>query len=452
MNPFDIPPLFAHQLETATKAASCPGFFDLSDAGTGKTRSHLEVFRQTGGRLLVFAPKSVLQPAWGNDIDRFFPGMTYAVANANNREKAFNMKTDVVITNHDAATWLLKNPKHNDGFTMVINDESTAFKNPQAQRSKAVRKVTEKIKYRRVMCATPNPNSVLELWHQMMLIDDGERLGKSYWKFRGVACEPFQNGPRPEHVEWRDKPGIEAAVFSLLADCSIRHKRENCVSLPPNHAYFVQFQLSRKAQNYYDEMFEHQMLQLRQDEVVRAISASAVTQKLLQIASGAMYTGEEEGKYALLDEERTELIMDLLEARPHSLVAFQWKHQRDQLIAAATARGYSFAVIDGEVGAGDRNKVVEDFQGGKLKVLFAHPKSAAHGLTLTRATTTIWASPTYQPDVFKQFNARIDRVGQTEKTETIMVCATDTVDERVYRAMDKKMSSMELFLSLMEAA
>lgn len=451
MNPFDIPPLFAHQLETAAKAESLPGFFDLSDPGTAKTRAHLEVFRRRGGRLLVFAPKSVLQPAWGDDIDKFFPGMTYAVANANNREKAFEMKTDVVITNHDAATWLLKNPKHIDGFTMSIVDESTAYKNPQAQRSKAAYKVTQKIPFRRVMCATPNPNSVLELWHQMFLIDNGERLGKSYYKFRSVACEPFQNGPKAEHIEWRDKPGIEAAVFSLLADCSIRHKREQCVSLPPNQEYFVHFDLSRKAKKFYDEMRDHQMLQLNSDEVVRAISATAVTNKLLQLASGAMYTGEGDN-YVALDEERTELIMDLLEARPHSLVGFQWKHQRDQLVAAATARGYTHAVIDGEVGAGDRNKVVADFQGGKLKVLFAQPKSAAHGLTLTRATTTIWASPTYQPDIFKQFNSRIDRVGQTEKTETIMVCARGTVDERVYRAMDKKMSAMQLFLSLMEAA
>jgi SNF2 family DNA or RNA helicase len=451
MNPFDVPPLFNHQLETATKASTCPGFFDLSDAGTGKTRAHLEDFRQTGGRLLVFAPKSVLQAAWGNDIDKFFPGMTYAVANANNREKAFAMKTDVVITNHDAATWLVKNPKVLDGFNRVLIDESTAYKNPQAQRSKAAYKIAKPMKYRRVMCATPNPNTVLELWHQMMLIDDGERLGKSYWKFRAVACEPFQNGPKPEHVEWRDKPGIEAAVFSLLADCSIRHKLADCVSLPPNHTYFVEFELSRKAHRHYEEMREHQLLELGDDEVVRALQASAVTNKLCQIASGAMYTGEDD-KYVVLCDERIELIMDLLEARPHSLVAFQWKHQRDQLVAAATARGYSHAVIDGEVSGVDRNKVVEDFQGGKLKVLFAHPKSAGHGLTLTRATTTIWASPRYEPDVFKQFNARINRVGQTERTETIMVCASGTVDERVYRAMDKKMSAMELFLSLMEAA
>lgn len=448
---FDIPPLFGHQDVTASKAGDCEGFFDMSDAGTGKTRAHLEDFRRKGGRLVVFAPKSVLQPAWGNDIDKYFPGMTYSIANANNREKAFRQKTDVVITNHDAVTWLVKHPDIIKTFDRFVVDESTAYKNPQAQRSKAINKIAQQIRWKRVMCATPNPHTVLELWHQQFLIDAGSRLGKSYYKFRAVACEPFQNGPKPEHIEWRDKPGIEGAVFSLLADCSIRHKLADCVTLPVNHTYFVEFDLSRKAKKHYDEMREHQLLELGDDEVVRALHASAVTNKLCQIASGAMYTGEE-SNYVVLCDERVELVMDLLEARPHSLVAFQWKHQRDQLIAAAKQRGYTYAVIDGEVGGADRNKAVEDFQGGKLKVLFAHPKSAGHGLTLTRGTTTIWASPRYEPDVFKQFNARIYRVGQLERTETIMVCARGTVDERVYRSMFKNLSAMELFLSLVEAA
>lgn len=448
---YEIPPLFPHQGKTADKAGDCPGFFDMSDAGTGKTRAHLEDFRRRGGRFLVVAPKSVLQPAWGNDIDKYFPGMTYAVANANNREKAFMMGTDVVITNHDAVTWLAERPNIYRSFTQFNVDESTAYKNPQTKRSKAMALLAKAIPIKRVMCATPNPHTVLELWHQQFLIDAGERLGKSYYKFRNVACQPFQVGPKAEHVEWRDKPGIEAAIFALLADCSIRHRRDECVALPPNHAYFVEFDLSRKCKKHYDEMVDHRMLELGQDEFVTAINASAVTNKLLQIASGAMYT-DTDGNYAVLDDERTELVMDLLEPRRHSVVAFQWKHQRDQLVAGAKARGYPYAVIDGEVSAGDRTKIVEAFQRGELKALFAHPRSAAHGLTLTRGTSTIWTSPRYEPDVFKQFNARIDRVGQTEKTETIMVCARGTVDERVYRSMDKKMSAMELFLSLMEAA
>lgn len=446
-----VSPLYEHQVKTVEKQDGVEGFFDLSDPGTGKTRAHTEGFARRGGRLLVCAPKSILQPAWGGTIDTFFPGMTYSIANANNREKAFAEKTDVVITNHDAVTWILKNKKVLDGFTELIVDESTAFKNPQAQRSKAIKELSKHFKYRRNLSGTPNPNSILELWHQVYLLDRGQRLGDSYWRFRNAACEPVQVGPRREMVEWRDKPGIEAAVFDLLSDISIRHRFEDCVSIPPNVTRRIEFELPRKCRIAYDDMAENSLLLLENGEVVRAVHAASVATKLMQIASGALYTGEDE--YAVLDDTRTELVMDLVEERSHTLVAFNWKHQRDQLVEAAKKRGFRFGVIDGEVKGDDRTEVVEQFQAGDLKVVFAHPQSAGHGLTLTKGVATIWTSPTYSAEHYKQFFHRIYRAGQVNQTETIQICAKDTIEERAYNMiLEPKLSRMDLFLSLMEAA
>lgn len=449
-----IPALWQNQQETVAKAARCEGFMDFSDPGTGKTRAHLQGFADAGGRLLVVATKSILQPAWGNDIDHYFPGMTYVVANANNREKAFKAKADVVITNHDAAVWLLKNKKLLASFDRLIIDESTAYKNPQSQRSKAIKTVAPMFKWRRTLSGTPNPNTILEIWHQALLADGGERLGNSYWKFRSVACEPVQVGPNIQMVEWRDKPGIEQTVFDLLSDISIRHKLEDCISIPPNSVRRVDYELPSRCRTHYEDMVRHAQLLIANDagvQEINAINAASVATKLAQIASGAMYTGVDDD-YVVLDDGRTELIMDLIEERKHSLVAFQWRHQKEQLIAAATKRGYRFAVIDGSVHGDDRNKAVKQFQDGELRVIFAHPQSAGHGLTLTKGTATIWASPTWNAEHFKQFNARIHRAGQQERTETILVCAKDTIDERVYAGLDKKLTSMQLLLDLMEAA
>lgn len=447
-----IPPLYSHQERTIEKQRHIPGFFDLSDPGVGKTRAHLHGFSERGGRLLVVAPKTILQPAWGDSIDQFFPGMTYSIANANNREKAFKEKTDVVITNHDAVGTLLKNKKWLDGFTEIVKDESTAFKNPSAQRSKAVKTLSKLFKWRRCLSGTPNPNTILEMWHQVFLLDQGERLGNSYWKFRNVACEPTQVGPRPEMVEWKDKPGIEAAVFDLISDISIRHRFEDCVSIPPNVTRRIEFDLPTKCRIAYDDMLEHAMALLETGDEVKAVNAASVMTKLMQIASGAVYTSIDDG-YAILDDTRTELVMDLVEERPHTLVAFNWKHQRDQLVVAAKRRGYRFGVIDGEVKGQDRTDVVNNFQAGDLKVIFAHPQSAAHGITLTRGVATIWTSPTYNAEHYRQFFHRIYRAGQVNQTETIQICATDTVDERAYNTiLEPKLSRMNLFLSLMEAA
>lgn len=446
-----VPALYEHQDETVAKQDNVPGFFDLSDPGTGKTRAHLQGFANRGGRLLVNAPKTILQPAWGASIDEFFPGMTYSIATATNREKAFKQKTDVVIMNHDGINWVLKNKKVLDGFTEIHTDESTAFKNPQAQRSKALKHLSTLFKWRRCLSGTPNPNTILELWHQVFLLDHGQRLGNSYWKFRNVACEPVQSGPRPEMIDWKDKPGIECAIFDLISDISIRHLLEDCIDIPPNVTRTIEFDLPPKCRVAYDDMLEHAMLLLENGGELKAVNAASVMTKLMQIASGAVYTGVD-SEYAILDDSRTELVMDLIEERTHTLVAFNWKHQRDQLILAAKKRGFKFGVIDGEVKGDDRTDVVNEFQAGDLKTVFAHPQSAGHGLTLTRGVATIWTSPTFNSEHFKQFFHRIYRNGQTKQTETILISARDTVDKRVYSQLGGKLDRMELFLSLMEAA
>ena len=110
-----------------------------------------------------------------------------------------------------------------------------------------------------------------------------------------------------------------------------------------------------------------------------------------------------------------------------------------------------YAVIDGTVKDADRRRAVEQFQAGEIRAIFAHPQSAGHGLTLTRGTTTIWTSPTYNAEHYKQFNHRIYRAGQTRKTETIHIIARDTIDEKVFTKLDSKLSSMQLLLDLLES-
>lgn len=449
----DIPPLFDHQRETVEKLRKSDILFDSSSPGTGKTRAHLAAFwerrQDGGGKALVVATKSTLQPAWGNDIDRFFPGMSYSIAYAHNRDHAFRRDVDVYITNHDAVKWLVARPSYMKGVDTIIVDESTAFKNPQAQRSKALRRLVKGIKHRELLTGTPNPNSITELWHQILLLDDGARLGQSFYKFRLAVCEPVQTGPRPEMIEWRDKPGVEGAIFNLLSDISIRHEFTKCVSIPENFVTGVYFDLPKMAKTAYEDMAQHAMIMVG-DETISAVNAASVTQKLLQIAAGAMYDGQ--GGYVIIDEGRTDLVLDLIEERRHSITAFLWKHQRDLLTDGARKRGISYAVIDGDVSATERSDIVKDYQAGKFKTLFAHPQSAGHGLTLTRGTSTIWTSPTWNAEHYEQFNHRVYRTGQKERTETVHVCAKGTLDERVYAVLHKKVTGMNVLRELLEAA
>jgi SNF2 family DNA or RNA helicase len=154
--------------------------------------------------------------------------------------------------------------------------------------------------------------------------------------------------------------------------------------------------------------------------------------------------------YAPIDTGRYELVADLVEQRAHSLVFFNWTHQRDMLLKEFESRGITCAVIDGKTSDRARKEAVDHFQAGFYRVLLAHPQSAAHGLTLTKATTTIWASPTSNLEHFLQGNKRIYRAGQTQKTETIVVIAPGTVEDKVFARLQEKDARQSSMLELLK--
>ena len=460
---------FTHQRKSIAHAAKNPAVYDCSAPGTGKTAVAIWAYearskKKQAKKALVLAPKSLLRSVWANDIKKFAPGLRVSVSTAGKHEQSFAVDADVYVTNIDAVKWLVKQPKSFfKDFDELIIDESSAYKHSTSQRSKAVAKIAKNFKFRRAMTGTPNSNSITDVWHQVKILDDGKRLGSSFFAFRSAVCTPVQRGFNMNAVEWVDKDGAEEAVFTMLEDIVIRHKFENCVDIPENHQYCVPYELSSTQRKTYETMRDLQVAELhgttddqikarlkgtkpKSSGVLTAINAAAVATKLLQIASGAVY--EKPDKFHVIDTGRYELVLDLVEARKHSLVFFLWKHQRDLLLAEAEKRGITFAVIDGSVPETERDMIVKQYQAGMFRVLFAHPKSAAHGLTLTRGTATIWASPTYDLEIFAQGSKRQHRMGQTQKTETIIVTATDTIDTDVYDRMLAKNARMTNLLDL----
>lgn len=433
-------PLFAHQARSIEFLQDKNAAFDASDPGTGKTRVQVELARariQKDDRaILVVAPKSLLKSAWRDDFNKFAPELVCQCAYAENREKAFNESANVYIVNTDGVNFLAAQaPKFFRRFSTLVVDESGAFKHATSKRSKSIRKIAPHFEFRTCLNGTVNPNTILDVWHQYLLLDGGQRLGKSFFHFRNAVCRPVQVGPLASMVKWEDREGAEEVVAGLVRDITIRHVFDECLDIPPNHEYTVKFPLNAKTRRAYEEMRLAMVADLSTGRV-DAINAASVATKLLQIASGAVY--QDENTYHVVDDARNELIMDLLEERKHSVVFFNWKHQKDQLVEAAQRRGFSFCVLDGETPDGQRAENVRLFEAGFYKVMFAHPQSAAHGLTLVRATTTIWASPTYNLEHYSQGNKRIHRAGQTQRTETIAVLAENSIDERVYAALAAK--------------
>ena len=364
--------------------------------------------------------------------ERFISGLSRVVSISRNQQRdpinVYNLQID---------------GPHNYSVQGTLVHNCTAFKHHTSFRSKALAKIAKYFEYRCCMTGTPNGNSITDVWHQVFILDDGQRLGKSFYAFRDSVCSPKQVGPNA--MKWTDKEGAEEAVFGLLSDIVIRHKFEDCTDIPPNHTYSVEYDLSSKQLKAYAELEATQMLILQKQEIL-AINAAAVATKLLQVSSGSVYGGD--GKHVTVDTTRYELVLDLVEQRQHSFVLFLWKHQRDALVAEAQKRGVSYAVIDGETSDVDRQRLVEAYQAGRYQVMFGHPKTVAHGVTLTRGTATIWASPTYDLELFAQGSKRQHRIGQTQKTETIVIVAKGTIEEKVWEILEGKNKRMRNLLDL----
>ena len=448
----EIPPLYDHQKITVQHLLDHSRTLDASDPGTGKTRSHLEAWahrrRAGGGSLLVLAPKTLLEAAWVADLEAYMPGeFQPSVAYASNRAKAFNTKADIYITNVDAVKWVAKQPdKFFDRFDEIIVDEATAFKHRTSQRSKALEKIKAAFDHRRALTGTPNSRAVTDIWNQIYFLDDGAHLGPNFYAFRNTTQVPKQVGPSVNMVQWIDKPGAEIAIAGLISDITVRHKFEDCLSIPKNVMRTITVPLNPTARAAYDELKEEAVLELEHAEVV-GINAAVLANKLLQVASGSVYA---EGTSHLVDDERYELTLDLVEEVDHSVVFFMWHHQREALVEKAKKRGVNYEVIDRTVPDRRRTEIIRAYQDGVFQTIFLHPKSAAHGVTLTRGTRTIWASPTYEPDIFKQGNHRIYRAGQTERTETIMIQGADTIEPKVYAKMQDKNQRMMNLLEMLK--
>jgi SNF2 family DNA or RNA helicase len=384
-----------------------------------------------------------MQAAWANDIKKFAPHLRVSIGWAKGRSEAFAVDADVYVINVDGVKELLKYGKPFwKKFGRLVIDESTAFKHHTSQRSKAMGKISKHFEWRRLLSGTPTSNGICDLWHQMSILDGGKRLGKSFFAFRSACCSPEQVGPSTQHLKWTDKPGIELQIATLLEDVVIRHKFEDCVDIPPCHMYSVETELNAKHFKFYKKLHDDSILIL-EDSSVSAMNKAVLANKLLQCASGAVYN--DAASYSLIDSDRYELVMDLVEAREHSIVFYTWEHQLHELLKLAKSRK-----VDHVVWNPDHPHIEAEFQAGKYQVLFAHPQSAGHGLTFTKGTATIWPSPTYNLEHFRQGLKRVHRIGQKSKTEVIVIVGKDTRDEHAWDILQTKGLRMDALLGEFE--
>ena len=407
----------------------------LLDMGLGKTvitltaidalvRDSFEV-----SRVLVIAPLRVARDTWPAEIGKWehLSGLTYAVAigTEDERRAALRQQVSVYIINRENIDWLITKSGIPFDYDMVVIDELSSFKSHQTKRFRALMKVRPKLKRIVGLTGTPSSNGLMDLWAEFRLLDMGKRLGRFIGQYRETYFNPDK---RNQHMifSYTPKAGAEEEIYRQISDITISMKAGDFLEMPERIESEVIVVLSEKERARYERMKTEMVLELGGTEI-DAVSAAALSNKLLQMANGAVY--DEDGNSTALHSRKLDALEDIIEAANGKplLVAYWYKHDRERIMARFDTRDIKTSAD------------IADWNAGKIPVALIHPASAGHGLNLQEGgSALVWFGLTWSLELYQQTNARLWRQGQKSTVVIQHIIAKDTIDERVMATLAKK--------------
>lgn len=412
------------------------------DMGLGKTVTTLTAIRELKynrfavRRVLVIAPKKVAEGTWTREKDKWdhtrILRMSPVLGSQAKRIRALNTPADLYIINRENVCWLVDYYRNSWPFDMVVVDESSSFKSHSAKRFKALAGVSGKIDRMVELTGTPSPNGLEDLWSQVYLLDGGERLGKRYTQFRERYFQPDRRGADGMVYSYAAKPGTEQSILDKISDICISMKAEDYLQLPDITYHEIPVELDAKAEKAYRELERKMVLELPEEEEISVTSAAALSNKLLQLANGAVY--DEDRSVHEVHGCKIEAFLELVESLQGKpvLVFYNFQHDRERILKALSGSGLRVRELK-------TTRDEDDWNAGQIDVLLTHPASSAYGLNLQQGGNhVVWFGLTWNYELYTQANKRLHRQGQTEKVIIHHLVCTGTRDEDVMRALEKK--------------
>ncbi|PPD60200.1 ATP-dependent helicase [Staphylococcus pseudintermedius] len=418
------------------------------DMGLGKTVSTLTAFSDLQlldtNKMLVIAPLNVAKDTWADEIDKWehlkHLRVSKVLGSPKQRIAALNKAADIYVTNKENTKWLCDQYKKDWPFDMVVIDELSTFKNPSSQRFKAIRKKQPLIKRFVGLTGTPSPNSLLDLWAQVYLIDRGERLETSFSRYRERFFKPTHQVS--DHVfNWELRDGSEEKIYELIEDVCLSMKAGDYLDMPERIDAVQSVNLSSKERKLYDELEKHYILESEEDGTIVAQSGASLSQKLLQLANGAVYTDDESVRH--LHDRKLDKLEEIIEESQGQplLVFYNFKHDKERIMERFD-----------EVVTLDDKGYKDKWNACKVKILLAHPASAGHGLNLQQGGHIIvWFGLTWSLELYQQANARLYRQGQQHTTIIHHIMTDNTIEQRVYQALQNKELTQDELMKAIKA-
>ena len=421
----------------------------LLDMGLGKTSITLTAINDLlfdsfeVHKVLVVAPLRVARDTWSAEIEKWehLKNLRYSVVVGTEQERLNALRTsaDVYIINRENIQWLVEESGLIFDFDMAVIDELSSFKNHQSKRFKAFMQIRPKLKRIIGLTGTPASNGLMDLFAEFKLLDMGERLGRFIGQYRNAYFQPDKRNGMVIY-SYKSLPNAERQIYDKISDITISMKAADHLKMPELISSEYTVQLSEKEKEKYDQL-KKDLILATEDNEVTAANAASLSNKLSQMANGAVYSDDE--SVMEIHDRKLDALEDIIESmngRP-LLVAYWFKHDLERIRKRFEIREIK------------SSRDISEWNSGKIPVALIHPASAGHGLNLqSGGSTLVWFGLTWSLELYQQTNARLWRQGQTADTVVIQhIIAKGTIDEQIMKALKTKDTTQAALIAAVKA-
>jgi len=444
-----VSPLYKHQQQTVKFASTIKRYADLSDMGTGKTRTQLQYISDYHAsyhdlKVLIIAPKSIILSSWIGDIEKFYPELSAVAVIGSKMEKLELLRKDatIYITNYETMNQGIDFTV--SGIDYLVCDEAIKLKNPRAKWTKAITELSRFVPSVALLSGLITPNNLLEVFGPFNIVAPGV-LGKNFWQFREhyFTPDPYSF----ENRSWLPKKHTEDRITDLLSPYIIRHTKAKCLDLPDKIHTKRSVEMTAKQRVNYNQMKKEAVLQLK-DSSISAVNKATVIQKLAQISSGFIY--DHEKKIHTFESAKVRELEDIINgelANDQVLIFTNFKAETKLFREKYPEESF----IYGGQSSNEQIEDIEKFQNGDNRLMFASVAAAKYGLTFTNCHYVIYFSMNYSLDDFAQSQDRIHRIGQQHNAQYIYLLSSKSIDEVIYKALQTKKKLNDLIVELIES-
>ncbi|HFH6954712.1 TPA: SNF2-related protein [Streptococcus agalactiae] len=427
----------------------------ILDMGMGKTATTLSAInelmfdRYEVSKVLVIAPLRVANTVWSDEIEQWeeLRHLRYAkiVGTPKQRRAALEQDADIYIVNREILPWLVQQCSPYFKWDMVVIDELSSFKSWQSKRFKAFMAMRPYMKRVVGLTGTPSSNGLMDLFAEFKVIDSGERLGRFIGEYRSRY---FDEGRRNGNIVYEYIPMdyAECQIYDKIDDITISMKAMDYLDMPELISTKKVVHLTDKETDNYKRFKKDYVLSDLEDGEVTAANAASLSNKLVQMANGAVYSDDHQ--VVSLHDQKLDTLEDIIEAANGEpvLVAYWFKHDLQSIEERLAKLKVQGTVLKTEQDIREWNK-------GNIRVGLLHPASAGHGLNLQKGGHhLVWFGLTWSLELYQQTNARLWRQGQQAETVVIQHIVTEgTIDEEILKALENKDAQQSRLIEAVKA-